>query len=244
MHAPFSNERVLLLFANLIGDFKRDLSWRFAGVRFIPESLDPFLHPAFQGRVHRLFAHRQILGNGSDRPSFTVKLHNVVATLRRIRGIVKERKATHLDGWRRARSQHQLDRMMRGPPVKTQFANLRNFAQRHAGQFNAQIDNQLAHIWRKAPRCLLRLFAWPRSKQADHALRIKIIRFALQAGAWLTCLFCPLKSWISEKSDRSQEFVCRLLRPQRILSNGLPIFGMLSASHACALAPCTPNTMR
>jgi hypothetical protein len=33
---------------------------------------------------------------------------------------------------------------------------------------------------------------------------------------------------IAEKYNRSQKFISRLLRPQRILLNGLPIFGMLS----------------
>src|ERR1700730_1754804 len=60
-------------------------------VRLVIQSLDPFLPPAFQRRVHRLFTHPQILGDGGDRPSFHMKLHNVVTTLRRIRGVIKER---------------------------------------------------------------------------------------------------------------------------------------------------------
>jgi hypothetical protein len=57
MHAPFADERVLLLFADLIGDFKCDLSWRFACVRLVIQSLDSFLSPTLQRRVHRLFTH-------------------------------------------------------------------------------------------------------------------------------------------------------------------------------------------
>ena len=52
MHAPFPNERVLLLFANLIGDVKCNLSGCFAGVRLVIQSLNPFLHPAFQGCMY------------------------------------------------------------------------------------------------------------------------------------------------------------------------------------------------
>src|SRR6266700_4197190 len=131
MHAPFADERILLLFADLIGDFKCDLSWRFAGVRLVIQSLDPFLPPAFQCRVHRLFTHPQILGDGGDRPSFSMKLHNVVTTLRRIRGVIKEREAAHLDRWWRARCQHGLDRMMRGTPMKARVADLCNLTDGH-----------------------------------------------------------------------------------------------------------------
>src|SRR5437667_12137760 len=102
------------------------VSWRFAGVRLVIQSLDPFLHPALQRRVHRLFAHRQILGNGSNRPHFRMELHNVVATLCRIRGGVPETKATHLDGTRRPRIQRGLGRMMSGPPLKMTIADLSN----------------------------------------------------------------------------------------------------------------------
>src|SRR5260221_2309813 len=117
---------------------------------------------------------------------------------------------------------------MRGTPMKAGLADLRDFAQGHRWQFHPQVNNQLTHIWREASRRFLGLFTGSGCKQADHALLVKSIGFALQGRTWLACLFCPLKSWIAEKDNRSQEFICRLLRPERILSNGLPIFSMLS----------------
>src|SRR5437879_1276249 len=48
VHAPFSNERIFLFFADLVGNFKRDLSWaQMPGVRLIIQALGPFLYPAF-----------------------------------------------------------------------------------------------------------------------------------------------------------------------------------------------------
>lgn len=67
-------------------------------MRLIIQTLDAFLPPAFQRRVHRLFAHCQILGDGGYRPPFRMELHNVVAVLRWIRSIIKGREAAHLDG--------------------------------------------------------------------------------------------------------------------------------------------------
>jgi len=127
-----------------------------------------------------------------------------MAALRRIRGVVEERKATHLDGWRRPRSQHRLDRMMRGPPLETSIADFCNLTDGHARHFHAQVNNQLAHVWWQAPRRFRGLFAGPGCKQADHALLVKSIGFAFQGRAWLTCLFCPLNGWIAEKDDRAQ----------------------------------------
>ena len=86
--------------------------------------------------------------------------------------------------------------------MKASIADLCDFAQRHAGQFNAQIDNQLPHIWRQASCCFLWLFARPGCKQAGHALLIESVSFALQASAWLACLLCPLNRWIAEKYNR------------------------------------------
>src|SRR5438094_2264555 len=220
------------------------VSWRFARVRLVIQSLDPFLHPALQRRVHRLFAHRQILGNGSNRPPFRMELHNVVATLCRIRGGVPERKATHLDGRRRARSQHGLDRMMRGPPLKTSIADFCNLTDGHVRHFHAQVNNQLAHIWWQAPRRFLWLFSRPGSEEANHALLIKSVSFTLQAGAWLTCLLCPPNRWIAEKYHRAQQLVSRLLRPERILLNGLPVLGMLSLNALAFWHRASSNTIR
>src|SRR5947209_18417026 len=70
----------------------------------------------------------------TDHPE-SMKLHNVVTTLRRIRGVIKEREAAHLDGWRRARCQHGLDRMMRGPPMKASITDLSNLADGHVRHF-------------------------------------------------------------------------------------------------------------
>ncbi len=202
MHAPFPNQRVFLLFANLIGNFKRDLSWRFACVRLVIQPLDSFLHPAFQRRVHRLFTHLQIRGNGGYRPARSRELHKVVTALRWIRSVVEERKATHLDGWRRTRSQHGLDRMMRGTPMKTRIADFYNLANGHVRHFHAQIDNELTHIWREASRNLLRLLARSGRKQTDHALLIESVGFALQASARLARLLCPLNRRIARFGRR------------------------------------------
>src|SRR5713226_558895 len=98
-----------------------------------------------------------------------MKLHNVVATLRRISGIVEERKTTRLDRWGWARGQHELDRIVGGPPIKTSLADLRDFTQGHIGHFHTQVNDQLTHIWRKVPRCLLWLFPRLGSEEADHA---------------------------------------------------------------------------
>lgn len=159
MHAPFPNQRVFLLFANFIGDFKRDHTRGFAGVRLVIQPLDSFLPPTFQRRVHRLFAHCQILGNGGHRPAFSVELHNIVTALRWIRSIVKGRVAAHLDRWRWARSQHGLDRMMRGSSLKTSIADFCNFTDSHVWHFHTQVNDQPAHIWRQAPRRFLWLLS-------------------------------------------------------------------------------------
>ena len=87
--------------------------------------------------------------------------------------------------------------------MKTNLADLRDFAQGYVGQLHSQIDDQLPHIWREASRRFLWLFAWPGSKQTDHSLIIKVICLALQASAWLTCFFGPLNGRIAEKYDRA-----------------------------------------
>jgi hypothetical protein len=46
MHSPFSNQRIFLLFADLVGDFQRYHPGRFAGVRFVIQALDALFHPA------------------------------------------------------------------------------------------------------------------------------------------------------------------------------------------------------
>src|ERR1700694_2447063 len=101
--------------------------------------------------------------------------------------------------------------------MKTSFADLCNFTQGHDRQFNTQVNNQLAHIWWQTPCCLLWLLSRPGGEEADHALFIKSIRFAIQRWAWLACLFCSLNGWISEKYDRSQQLICCLFRPERVL---------------------------
>jgi hypothetical protein len=78
---------------------------------------------------------------------------------------------------------------MRGTPLKTSLANLSNFAQGHCGQFHAQVNDQLAHIWRQAPRRFLWLLSRPGGKKADHALLVKSVGFTLQGRAWFSCLF-------------------------------------------------------
>jgi hypothetical protein len=78
----------------------------------------------------------------------------------------------------------------------------------------------------------------------DVALLVKVIRFALQAGARLTCFFSPLNGRIAEKYDGSQEFICRLFRPERVLLNRLPIFGMLSRPSLAFGHRAPSNTMR
>ena len=102
--------------------------------------------------------------------------------------------------------------MMRGPPLKTSITDFCNLTDGHAWHFHTQVNDQLAHIWRQAPRRFLWLFSRPGSEEADHALLVKSVGFALQAGAWLTCLLCPLNRWITEKYNGSQEFIGRLLR--------------------------------
>src|SRR5947209_16050914 len=135
MHAPFADERILLLFADLIGDFKCDLSWREASVRLVIQSLDPFCHQRFSV-VYTvcLLTPKYSAMEATDHPE-SMKLHNVVTALRRIRGVIKEREAAHLDGWRRARCQHGLDRMMRGPPMKASITDLSNLADGHVRHF-------------------------------------------------------------------------------------------------------------
>jgi hypothetical protein len=58
---------------------------------------------------------------------------------------------------------------------------------------------QLPHIWRKAPRRFLWLFAGSGCEQADHALLVKSVGFAFQGRAWLACLsaFTPLPKVLS-----------------------------------------------
>lgn len=104
--------------------------------------------------------------------------------------------------------------------------------------------NQLPHIWRRAPRRFLWLFAGPGGEEAEHTLLVKSIGFMLQGRAWLTCLFCPLSSWIAEKDNRAQEFVGCLLQPERVLLDGLPAFGMLSLNSLAFGHRAPSNTMR
>ena len=135
MHAPFADERILLLFADLIGDFKCDLSWRFA-CDLSSSPLTPSCHQRFSV-VYTvcLLTPKYSAMEATDHPE-SMKLHNVVTTLRRIRGVIKEREAAHLDRWRRARCQHGLDRMMRGTPMKARVADLCNLTDGHVRHFH------------------------------------------------------------------------------------------------------------
>src|SRR5574339_1296629 len=76
-------------------------------------------------------------------------------------------------------SKHQLDRIVRGPPLKTSLTDRCDFTQGHRWEFHTQVNDKLAHTWRQAPRRFLWLFAGPGCKQADHALLVKSIGFAL-----------------------------------------------------------------
>ncbi len=162
----------------------------------------------------------------------------------RIRNLVPRLIATSSDRRWRAGGQHHLHRIMRGTPLKASLADLRNFAQGHGRQFNAQVNDQLAHIWRQALRRLLWLFSRLGGEKADHALFIKSVGFALQGRTWLSCFFCSLSSWIAEKYDRSQQFICCLFRPERVLLDGLPVFGMLSLNPLAFGHRAPSNTMK
>lgn len=100
MHAPFADERILLLFANLIGDFKCDLSWR--GCRACDLSSSP-LTPSCHQRFSVVYTVCLLIPKYSameetDHPE-SMKLHNVVTTLCRIRGSSKrEKRRIWIDG--------------------------------------------------------------------------------------------------------------------------------------------------
>lgn len=53
VHTPFPNERVFLLFSDLIGNFKRDHPRCFACVRFVFQPPYSFLNPPLQRGIHR-----------------------------------------------------------------------------------------------------------------------------------------------------------------------------------------------
>src|SRR6266567_3443335 len=97
---------------------------------------------------------------------------------------------------------------------------------------------KLHHVM-AAPRRFLWLFSWPGSEEADHALLIKSVGLTLQASSWLTCLLCPVNRWITEKHNRSQGFISRLLREDAYIAGWFASLQYVRAEPACVWAPCS-----
>src|SRR2546430_463807 len=65
-------------------------------------------------------------------------------------------------------------------------------------------------------------------EETDHSLCVKGISFALQRVPGFASFLRTLNGGIPKKHDGAQQFVGHLLWPERILLDGLPVFGMLS----------------
>lgn len=117
---------------------------------------------------------------------------------------------------------------MRGLTVKAHLTDFCDLPQGHGGEFNAQINDELTHIGRKVPRCLLWLFSGPGGEKTDHPLFVKGVSFSIKRPLCGPCFLCAFSRWIAKKDDGAQQLIRDLLWPQRILLNGLPIFGMFA----------------
>ncbi len=107
-----------------------------------------------------------------------------------------------LDGWWWTGGKHKLYRVVGRLSVKADSADLRDFSQRHAKSFHAQIHDQLAHIRGKTPCGCLSLCTRPGRKQADHSLLFKGICFPVKCSPRFTSLFGSLARWIARSAPR------------------------------------------
>src|SRR6266487_520367 len=126
-------------------------------------------------------------------------------------------------------SQDALDRVVAWPALKAQKTNRGNLVRTKAWIFCFQIDNQLAHLWRKtAPGLEMR---WGRRfvEQADHAQLFKSFGLVVQRAFTGPGFFGPRGRRLAKQHDGAQPLVLLLLRPERLLLNRLPIMGPFSA---------------
>jgi hypothetical protein len=113
-------------------------------------------------------------------------------------------------------------------PTKAQKTDGSHLMWAKAWVFSLEIDNQLTHIRREAPR-----FIWRSStlfmEQACHTMLIKLIRLMVQRALTRAGFFGSLRSGFAEKHDGPQQLIDLLFWPESILLNLLPIMGALSA---------------
>src|SRR6266568_5203334 len=73
MDTEFSQQRILLELADLVGNFERHLARPFPCPGLLWESSGPFLSPTLKRRVNRGPTGLHILGDGSDRPALAMQ---------------------------------------------------------------------------------------------------------------------------------------------------------------------------
>ncbi len=85
-----------------------------------------------------------------------------------------------------------------------------------------EINNQLAHIRRKAARGVRRGCGFLR-EEAGHPRELELLCFPLQ-GSWsLAGFFGPFRCALIEEHNRSEHFISCLLRPKCVLPDVLPV---------------------
>ena len=147
MHTPFSKQGVLLKLPDFIGNFERDLAWPFPCPGLLRKSRNPFLGPALERSVNRRTARLHILGNGCDRPAFTVKPNDGQLALCWIGEQVPGLISPGLEGWRRTRSRDAFHVFMVWASRVTDVADLGNFSPGHGRHFRVQVNDELADLW-------------------------------------------------------------------------------------------------
>src|SRR5436309_4212951 len=113
-------------------------------------------------------------------------------TLRWLRDLSIGKEATCGNGGSWTISKHALNGMMRGLAAKTEKADRGNLMGAKVRMLCFEIDNELAHIWRKTARLVrlaVRLFF---GKQAPHALFFKLRNLAVHGSFRCTRFPCPL----------------------------------------------------
>lgn len=125
-------------------------------------------------------------------------------------------------------SQDTFDRVVRWPALKVQKTNRGNLMRGKTRVFGVQVNDQLAHLFRKtAPglRGRSALFG----EQADHTLLLKLLCLVLQ-GAWTgPDFFGAFSRALVKKHNGAQPLILLLFRPERILLNLLPVVGAFSS---------------
>src|SRR5437868_6980588 len=169
----------------------------------------------------------QVGADGRIRPSLRVKIDNGAAALVGIGDLGVGGISSGSHGWLGSISQDALNGVVRRPTIKVQKTDGCNLMRAKARVFCFQIDDQLAHLWRKIAACLSRgsaLFG----KQACQAILLKLVRLVAQGAFAHTRFFRTRSCRLSKQHEGAQPLIDLLLWPERLLLNFLPLVGGFS----------------